>query len=37
MADSNDDVVLVTFSNYGVTSVFWTGNANAATPTWTAV
>ncbi len=32
-----DDTVLVTFSNYGVTSVFWTGNANAATPTWTAV
>jgi hypothetical protein len=30
----NDDTVLVTFSNYGVTSVFWTGNANAATPTW---
>jgi hypothetical protein len=30
----NDDTVLVTFSNYGVTSVFWTGNANAASPTW---
>lgn len=30
----NDDTVLVTFSNYGITSVFWTGNANAATPTW---
>ena len=30
----NDDTLLVTFSNYGVTSVFWTGNANAATPTW---
>jgi Secretion system C-terminal sorting domain len=30
----NDDTVLVTFSNYGVNSVFWTGNANAATPTW---
>jgi hypothetical protein len=30
----NDDTVLVTFSNYGVTSVFWTKNANAATPTW---
>lgn len=33
----NDDTVIVTFSNYGVSSVFWTGNANAATPTWTAV
>lgn len=33
----NDDTVLVTFSNYGVTSVYWTGNANEATPTWTAV
>lgn len=33
----NDDTVLVTFSNYGVTSVFWTGTANSATPTWTAV
>jgi len=30
----NDDTVLVTFSNYSITSVFWTGNANAATPTW---
>lgn len=30
----NDDTVLVTFSNYGVTSIFWTGNANAASPTW---
>ncbi len=33
----NDDTVLVTFSNYGVTSVFWTGTANSAVPTWTAV
>lgn len=33
----NDDTVLVTFSNYGVTSVWWTGTANSATPTWTAV
>jgi hypothetical protein len=33
----NDDTVLVTFSNYGVSSVFWTGTANAAIPTWTAV
>lgn len=30
----NDDTVLVTFSNYGITSVWWTGNANAASPTW---
>ncbi|HEY0678317.1 MAG TPA: hypothetical protein VGD17_08520 [Chitinophagaceae bacterium] len=30
----NDDTVLVTFSNYGVNSVWWTGNANSATPTW---
>jgi hypothetical protein len=30
----NDDTVLVTFSNYGVVSVWWTGNANSATPTW---
>lgn len=30
----NDDTLLVTFSNYGVTSVFWTGNANSASPTW---
>jgi hypothetical protein len=33
----NDDTVLVTFSNYGVVSAFWTGNANAASPTWQAV
>ena len=32
----NDDTVIVTFSNYGVTgNVWWTGNANSATPTWT--
>jgi hypothetical protein len=30
----NDDTVLVTFSNYGVTSIWWTGDANAANPTW---
>ena len=30
----NDDTVLITFSNYGVTSVFWTGTAKSATPTW---
>ncbi len=33
----NDDTLLVTFSNYGVTSVWWTGTANSAIPTWTAV
>ncbi|MBA2746753.1 MAG: T9SS type A sorting domain-containing protein, partial [Flavisolibacter sp.] len=30
----NDDTVLVSFSNYNVTSIWWTGNANAASPTW---
>ena len=30
----NDDTVLVTFSNYGVNSIWWTGNANTASPTW---
>ncbi len=29
-----DDELLVTVSNYGVTSVYWTNNAKAATPTW---
>ena len=33
----NDDTVLVTFSNYGVSGIWWTGNANSATPTWTAI
>lgn len=33
----NDDTVLVTFSSYSVSSIWWTGNANSATPTWTAV
>ena len=33
----NDDTVLVTFSNYGVTSAYWTGTANSALPAWTAV
>lgn len=33
----NDDTVLVTFSSYAVSSAWWTGNANSATPTWTAV
>jgi hypothetical protein len=30
----NDDTVLVTRSSYGVISIWWTGNANAASPTW---
>ncbi len=30
----NDDTVLVTLSNYGINNIWWTGNANAATPTW---
>lgn len=34
----NDDTVMVTLSNYGITgNVWWTGNANAAIPTWTNV
>jgi hypothetical protein len=33
----NDDTVLVTFSNYGVSSIWWTGNANSATPAWTSI
>jgi hypothetical protein len=33
----NDDTVLVTFSNYGIVNIWWTGNANSATPTWTNV
>lgn len=33
----NDDTILVTFANYGVASVWWTGTANAAIPVWTAV
>lgn len=34
----NDDTILVTMSNYGIVgNVWWTGNANSATPTWTNV
>ncbi len=33
----NPDTVLAVVSNYGVASVFWTGNATSATPTWQAV
>jgi hypothetical protein len=34
---SDDKKVLVAFSNYGVTSIWYTGDASVATPTWTAV
>ncbi|WP_460503507.1 WD40/YVTN/BNR-like repeat-containing protein, partial [Hymenobacter agri] len=34
---ANEAHLLVTLSNYGVVSVYETTNANAATPTWTAV
>lgn len=30
----NDDTIMVVYSNYGVTSIWWTGNANNASPTW---
>ena len=33
----DDNEIMVTYSNYGVPSVFHTFNANSATPTWTAV
>ena len=33
----NADHLLVTYSNYGVTSIYETTNASAGTPTWTAV
>ncbi len=34
---ANEAHILVTYSNYGITSVYETTNANAVTPTWTAV
>lgn len=34
VSPTNSNEVMVTFSNYGVASVFWTNNADAATPTW---
>ncbi len=34
---SNPDIVLVTYSNYGINSIYLTTNATAATPTWTLV
>ncbi|MFN8345100.1 MAG: T9SS type A sorting domain-containing protein [Spirosomataceae bacterium] len=33
----DDNEIMVTYSNYGVVSVFHTLNANSATPTWTEV
>ncbi len=33
----DDNEIMVTYSNYGVVSVFHTFNANTATPTWTEV
>ena len=33
----DDNEVLVVYSNYGITNIFHTTDANAATPTWTAV
>ena len=34
---ASEDHILVTYSNYGVTHIFETKNASAATPTWTDV
>lgn len=31
------DTVMFVCSNYGVKSIFWTGNATAATPTWQSI
>jgi hypothetical protein len=33
----NQDTVMVVAANYNINSVFWTGNATAATPTWQVV
>jgi hypothetical protein len=33
----DDNEIMITYSNYGVNSVYQTANANAATPTWTNV
>ncbi|MEM6803191.1 MAG: hypothetical protein AAF696_17425, partial [Bacteroidota bacterium] len=32
---SDDNEIMLTYSNYGINSVFHTNNANAANPTWT--
>lgn len=34
---ADDNEIMITYSNYGVNSVYQTANANAATPTWTNV
>ncbi len=34
---TNPDIVLATYSNYGIPSIFLTTNATAGTPTWTLV
>ena len=34
---SDDNEILITYSNYGVNSVYHTTNANVAAPTWTVV
>jgi hypothetical protein len=34
---NDDNEILVTYSNYNISSVFHTTNANSATPTWTEV
>ncbi|RZS99345.1 T9SS type A sorting domain-containing protein [Aquimarina brevivitae] len=31
---TNPDIVMLTYSNYGITNIFITTNATAATPTW---
>jgi hypothetical protein len=33
----NHDTVMVVASNYGISSIFWTGNATSTTPTWQVV
>jgi hypothetical protein len=30
----NDDTIMVVYSNYSVSSIWWTGNANSSSPTW---
>lgn len=30
----DDNEIMVTYANYGVSSVYWTNNAKSATPTW---
>ncbi len=34
---TNRDIVLLTYSNYGITNIYLTTNATNATPTWTVV